>query len=142
MGPLVPARPRPPLARCSPIWRHPHRPRPGGLSGVGFGLGQQKAHYLPAPHTDFIFSVVGEEFAYGEATAIARPELWSSASPRSTVATVTEIHDHLRLLYARAGTPYCPDHDLALAAQRGGVGYYRASDFVHIDTGRVRAWTG
>jgi uncharacterized protein YcbK (DUF882 family) len=32
--------------------------------------------------------------------------------------------------------------DLALAAQRGGVGYYRASDFVHIDTGRVRAWTG
>ncbi len=34
----------------------------GGLSGVGFGLGQQKAYYLPAPHTDFIFSVVGEEF--------------------------------------------------------------------------------
>ena len=34
----------------------------GGLSGVGFGMGQQKAFYLPAPHTDFIFSVVGEEF--------------------------------------------------------------------------------
>ena len=34
----------------------------GGLTGVGFGMGQQKAYYLPAPHTDFIFSVVGEEF--------------------------------------------------------------------------------
>jgi cell division protein FtsW len=34
----------------------------GGVTGVGFGMGQQKAYYLPAPHTDFIFSVVGEEF--------------------------------------------------------------------------------
>lgn len=32
--------------------------------------------------------------------------------------------------------------DLALAAQKGGVGYYRRSDFVHIDTGRVRTWAG
>jgi cell division protein FtsW len=34
----------------------------GGVTGVGFGQGQQKAYYLPAAHTDFIFSVVGEEF--------------------------------------------------------------------------------
>ena len=34
----------------------------GGLAGVGFGQGQQKAGYLPAPHTDFIYSVIGEEF--------------------------------------------------------------------------------
>ncbi len=33
------------------------------------------------------------------------------------MGTVTEIHDYLRLLYARAGTPYCPDHDLPLQAQ-------------------------
>jgi excinuclease ABC subunit A len=33
------------------------------------------------------------------------------------VGTVTEIHDYLRLLYARAGTPYCPDHGLPLQAQ-------------------------
>jgi uncharacterized protein YcbK (DUF882 family) len=32
--------------------------------------------------------------------------------------------------------------DLALTAGRGGVGYYRRSDFVHIDTGRVRHWAG
>jgi cell division protein FtsW len=34
----------------------------GGLTGVGLGQSQQKAYFLPAPHTDFIFSVVGEEF--------------------------------------------------------------------------------
>ena len=34
----------------------------------------------------------------------------TSHNPRSTVGTVTEIHDYLRLLYARAGTPFCPDH--------------------------------
>lgn len=33
----------------------------GGLGGVGFGQGQQKAYFLPAPHTDFVYSVVGEE---------------------------------------------------------------------------------
>ena len=33
------------------------------------------------------------------------------------MGTVTEIHDYLRLLFARAGTPYCPDHDLPLQAQ-------------------------
>jgi cell division protein FtsW len=34
----------------------------GGITGVGLGQSQQKAYYLPAPHTDFIFSVIGEEF--------------------------------------------------------------------------------
>jgi excinuclease ABC subunit A len=38
-------------------------------------------------------------------------------NPRSTVGTITEVHDYLRLLYARVGTPYCPDHNLPLAAQ-------------------------
>ncbi|MES2960197.1 MAG: excinuclease ABC subunit UvrA, partial [Pseudomonadota bacterium] len=41
----------------------------------------------------------------------------TSHNPRSTVGTITEIHDYLRLLYARAGTPFCPDHDLPLQAQ-------------------------
>ncbi|HMD74400.1 MAG TPA: excinuclease ABC subunit UvrA, partial [Steroidobacteraceae bacterium] len=41
----------------------------------------------------------------------------TSHNPRSTVGTVTEIHDYLRLLYARAGTPRCPDHLIDLAAQ-------------------------
>jgi len=53
----------------------------------------------------------------GLAPAISIEQKATSHNPRSTVGTVTEIHDHLCLLYARAGTPYCPDHDLPLAAQ-------------------------
>ena len=40
----------------------------------------------------------------------------SSHNPRSTVGTVTEIYDYLRLLYARVGIPYCPQHDTVLNA--------------------------
>jgi excinuclease ABC subunit A len=53
----------------------------------------------------------------GLSPAISIEQKATSHNPRSTVGTITEIHDYLRLLYARAGTPYCPDHDLALAAQ-------------------------
>ncbi len=53
----------------------------------------------------------------GLAPAISIEQKATSHNPRSTVGTITEIHDYLRLLYARAGTPYCPDHDLPLAAQ-------------------------
>jgi excinuclease ABC subunit A len=53
----------------------------------------------------------------GLSPAIAIEQKATSHNPRSTVGTVTEIHDYLRLLFARAGTPYCPEHDLPLAAQ-------------------------
>jgi excinuclease ABC subunit A len=53
----------------------------------------------------------------GLSPAIAIEQKAASHNPRSTVGTVTEIHDYLRLLYARAGTPYCPDHGNALQAQ-------------------------
>ena len=53
----------------------------------------------------------------GLAPAIAIEQKAASHNPRSTVGTVTEIHDYLRLLYARAGVPHCPDHQLALEAQ-------------------------
>jgi excinuclease ABC subunit A len=53
----------------------------------------------------------------GLSPAIAIEQKATSHNPRSTVGTVTEIHDYLRLLYARAGTPHCPEHDLPLAAQ-------------------------
>jgi excinuclease ABC subunit A len=53
----------------------------------------------------------------GLSPAIAIEQKAASHNPRSTVGTVTEIHDYLRLLYARAGTPYCPDHQIALQAQ-------------------------
>ncbi|MFY9315667.1 MAG: excinuclease ABC subunit UvrA [Burkholderiales bacterium] len=53
----------------------------------------------------------------GLSPAIAIEQKAASHNPRSTVGTVTEIHDYLRLLFARAGTPYCPDHGNALQAQ-------------------------
>jgi excinuclease ABC subunit A len=53
----------------------------------------------------------------GLSPAISIEQKATSHNPRSTVGTVTEIHDYLRLLFARAGTPFCPDHALALQAQ-------------------------
>jgi excinuclease ABC subunit A len=53
----------------------------------------------------------------GLSPAIAIEQKAGSHNPRSTVGTVTEIHDYLRLLYARVGTPHCPEHGLPLAAQ-------------------------
>jgi excinuclease ABC subunit A len=53
----------------------------------------------------------------GLSPAISIEQKSTSHNPRSTVGTVTEIYDYLRLLYARAGTPKCPDHDLPLEAQ-------------------------
>ena len=53
----------------------------------------------------------------GLSPAISIEQKATSHNPRSTVGTVTEIHDYLRLLFARAGTPFCPEHDLALQAQ-------------------------
>jgi excinuclease ABC subunit A len=53
----------------------------------------------------------------GLSPAISIEQKATSHNPRSTVGTVTEIHDYLRLLYARAGDPRCPEHDLPLAAQ-------------------------
>ncbi len=53
----------------------------------------------------------------GLSPAIAIEQKASGHNPRSTVGTVTEIHDYLRLLYARVGEPQCPDHKLGLSAQ-------------------------
>ncbi|HMG60282.1 MAG TPA: excinuclease ABC subunit UvrA [Burkholderiales bacterium] len=53
----------------------------------------------------------------GLSPAISIEQKAASHNPRSTVGTITEIHDYLRLLYARVGTPYCPQHKLPLQAQ-------------------------
>src|SRR6266536_246593 len=67
-----------------------------------------RTHNLKNPDVDLI---------EGLSPAIAIEQKATSHNPRSTVGTVTEIHDYLRLLYARVGTPYCPEHALALQAQ-------------------------
>ncbi|MDD5177117.1 MAG: excinuclease ABC subunit UvrA [Sterolibacterium sp.] len=53
----------------------------------------------------------------GLSPAISIEQKATSHNPRSTVGTVTEVHDYLRLLYARAGTPHCPEHGQPLEAQ-------------------------
>ena len=53
----------------------------------------------------------------GLSPAISIEQKSTSHNPRSTVGTITEIYDYLRLLYARAGTPRCPDHNISLEAQ-------------------------
>ncbi|MCB5195477.1 excinuclease ABC subunit UvrA [Deefgea salmonis] len=53
----------------------------------------------------------------GLSPAISIEQKATSHNPRSTVGTVTEIHDYLRLLFARVGTPFCPEHQQALQSQ-------------------------
>ncbi|MEO6968400.1 MAG: excinuclease ABC subunit UvrA [Rhodanobacteraceae bacterium] len=53
----------------------------------------------------------------GLSPAISIEQKSTSHNPRSTVGTITEVYDYLRLLYARVGTPRCPNHGIALEAQ-------------------------
>jgi excinuclease ABC subunit A len=53
----------------------------------------------------------------GLSPAISIEQKTTSKNPRSTVGTITEIYDYLRLLFARIGVPYCPDHNIPIAAQ-------------------------
>ena len=63
------------------------------------------------------------EFIEGLSPAISIDQKTASRNPRSTVGTITEIHDYLRLLFARIGVPYCPncgkaDHEPDAPADR------------------------
>jgi len=53
----------------------------------------------------------------GLSPAIAIEQKAAGHNPRSTVGTITEIHDYLRLMFARVGIPFCPEHQVPLAAQ-------------------------
>ena len=53
----------------------------------------------------------------GLSPAISIEQKTTSKNPRSTVGTVTEVYDYLRLLFARIGTPFCPDHQIPIEAQ-------------------------
>lgn len=57
------------------------------------------------------------EHIEGLSPAISIEQKSTSHNPRSTVGTITEIHDYLRLLFARVGTPHCPTHKIPLDAQ-------------------------
>ena len=74
----------------------------------------------------------------GLSPAISIEQKSSSHNPRSTVGTVTEIYDYLRLLFARIGEPRCPEHNITLEAQNrqpdGRPGYGPAGRYqTHAD---------
>jgi excinuclease ABC subunit A len=57
------------------------------------------------------------DFIEGLSPAVSIDQKGATRNPRSTVGTVTEIYDHMRLLYARTGTPHCPNHKIPIVAQ-------------------------
>lgn len=65
----------------------------------------------------------------GLSPAISIEQKSTSHNPRSTVGTITEIYDYLRLLFARVGEPRCPEHDLPLAAQTISEMVDKATEF-------------
>ncbi len=100
-----------------------------GLSGSGksslafdtiFAEGQRRyVESLSAYARQFLSMMEKPDMDHieGLSPAISIEQKTTSHNPRSTVGTVTEIYDYLRLLFARAGTPKCPDHQITLAAQ-------------------------
>lgn len=100
-----------------------------GLSGSGksslafdtiFAEGQRRyVESLSAYARQFLSMMEKPDIDHieGLSPAISIEQKTTSHNPRSTVGTVTEIYDYLRLLFARAGTPKCPDHDIPLEAQ-------------------------
>src|SRR5213083_3800700 len=57
------------------------------------------------------------DFIEGLSPAVSIDQKGTTRNPRSTVGTVTEIYDHLRLLFARVGVPHCPNHGVPIVAQ-------------------------
>jgi len=100
-----------------------------GLSGSGksslafdtiFAEGQRRyVESLSAYARQFLSMMEKPDIDHieGLSPAISIEQKTTSHNPRSTVGTVTEIYDYLRLLFARAGTPKCPDHRIPLQAQ-------------------------
>lgn len=100
-----------------------------GLSGSGksslafdtiFAEGQRRyVESLSSYVSQFLSDIERPDFDYieGLSPAIAIDQKTASRNPRSTVATATEIYDFLRLLFSRAGTPFCPKCGIAIKPQ-------------------------
>lgn len=100
-----------------------------GLSGSGksslafdtiYAEGQRRYVESLSTYARQFLSMMGKpdlDLIEGLSPAISIEQKSSSHNPRSTVGTVTEIYDYLRLLFARIGEPRCPEHDITLKAQ-------------------------
>ncbi|MBL8258845.1 MAG: excinuclease ABC subunit UvrA [Candidatus Competibacteraceae bacterium] len=103
-----------------------------GLSGSGksslafdtlYAEGQRRYVESLSPYARQFLSLMEKpdvDHIEGLSPAISIEQKSTSHNPRSTVGTITEIYDYLRLLYARAGIPRCPDHGIDLDAQTVG----------------------
>ncbi len=99
-----------------------------GLSGSGksslafdtiFAEGQRRYVESLSTYARQFLSVMEKpdiDHIEGLSPAISIEQKTTSHNPRSTVGTITEIYDYLRLLFARAGTPRCPNHGITLEA--------------------------
>jgi len=100
-----------------------------GLSGSGksslafdtiYAEGQRRYVESLSAYARQFLSVMSKpevDLIEGLSPAISIEQKATSHNPRSTVGTITEIYDYLRLLYARVGQPFCPEHDVTLEAQ-------------------------
>lgn len=100
-----------------------------GLSGSGkstlafdtiYAEGQRRYVESLSSYARQFLGVMGKpdvDSIEGLSPAISIEQKTTSKNPRSTVGTVTEIYDYLRLLFARVGTPYCPTHGIKIEAQ-------------------------
>lgn len=124
------------IARAIDSLRHVMRDHRNGAShDIDVALYDQLYDLAQAAGCDARYQIIsGYRSAESNAQMAARPG--SGVAKRS-------MHIEGRAIDVRLNGCTCSKlHDLALAAARGGVGYYRSSDFVHLDTGRFRTWNG
>jgi uncharacterized protein YcbK (DUF882 family) len=109
--------------------------RSGDAHDIDLALYDQLHDLARAAHCDARFEIISGYRSPESNAAMA-------ARPGSGVAKHS-LHMEGRAIDVRLHGCSCADlRDLALAAKQGGVGYYRRSDFVHVDTGRFRTWNG
>ena len=86
---------------------------------------------------------IGVDPVFSVISGYRSPQTNAMLHERSAGVASRSLHMEGRAIDVRLTRVDCADlADKALAMQRGGVGYYRQSDFVHLDTGRVRTWRG
>ena len=101
-------------------------------------------HPIDPQVLDILFdlrTLCGHDAAYEVICGYRSPQTNQMLHERSSGVAEHSLHLEGRALDVRlSGFPTARLHELALGLERGGVGFYPASDFVHVDNGRVRRW--